>query len=131
EKPDKETAEEFIESGNYLWNTGIYVWKAKSLLDHYEKLQPDTHDKLQTMMKSYDTEDQEKVINDHYPTLTKISIDYAIMEKVDPKEVRIIKADLGWTDIGNWEALYEELEKRGLNDKIEKFRQIQNSSNNS
>jgi len=125
EKPDLETAKKFIESGDYLWNTGIYVWKAKTLLNHYKTFQPDTHTKLTTMMESYDTENQEKVINDHYPTLTKISIDYAIMEKVDPKEVRIVKADLGWTDIGNWEALYEELEKRGLTEKIEKFKKIQ------
>lgn len=131
EKPDLETAKKFIEEGNYLWNTGIYVWKTNTLLDNFKKHQPDTHDKLSIMMNSYDTEDQEKVINDHYPTLTKISIDYAIMEKVDPKEVRIIKADLGWTDIGNFEALYEELEKRGLTEKIEKFRKIQNSSTSS
>ena len=126
EKPDLETAKKFIKSGDYLWNTGIYVWKAKTLLNHYKNFQPNTYEKLKIMMESYDTENQEKIINDHYPTLTKISIDYAIMEKVDPKEVRIIKANLGWTDIGNWEVLYKELEKRGLTKKIEEFRKIQN-----
>ncbi len=104
EKPDVETAKQFIESGNYLWNTGIYVWKAKTLLDHYEKLQPETYKKFEEMAKnSYS-------IDAVYPTLEKISIDYAIMEKVDPKEVRLIKAeDLGWSDIGTWEAIWEEL----------------------
>ncbi len=121
EKPDAETAKMFVESGNYLWNTGIYIWKAKTLLDHYKDHQPDTYEKLRKMMNSYDTKDQEKTIKDHYPTLEKISIDYAIMEKVDPRHILIIKADLGWTDIGNFESLYKELKKRGLHEKIEKF----------
>ena len=110
EKPDIETAEEFIKSGDYLWNTGMYVWKAKTLLSHYEKLQPEAHSKILMMMEAYDTEMEMDIIREIYPTLEKTSIDYAIMEKVDPKEVRIIKAnDLGWSDIGNWEAIWEEL----------------------
>ncbi len=121
EKPDAETAKMFVESGNYLWNTGIYIWKAKTLLNHYRDHQPDTYEKLRRMMNSYDTEDQEATIKDHYPTLEKISIDYAIMEKVDPRHILIIKADLGWTDIGNFESLYKELEKRGDHEKIEQF----------
>lgn len=107
EKPDEETAKKFIEAGNYLWNTGIYVWKAKTLLKHYEKLQPETFEKLKTMMED------EQTIPAIYPSLEKISIDYAIMEKVDQKEVRIIKAnDLGWSDIGNWQAIWEELAQK-------------------
>lgn len=125
EKPDAETAKIFVESGNYLWNTGIYIWKAKTLLNHYKDHQPDTYEKLRRMMNSYDTEDQESTIKDHYHTLEKISIDYAIMEKVDPHHILIIKADLGWTDIGNFESLYKELKKRGLHEKIEKFKKIQ------
>lgn len=103
EKPDLETAKKFIKSGNYLWNTGIYVWKAKTLLEYYKKLKPETYKKFQKMMTKKTT------IKTIYPTLEKISIDYAIMEKVDPSEIRIIKADLGWSDIGNWEAIYNEL----------------------
>ena len=103
EKPDLELAKEFIASGDYLWNTGIYVWEAKTLLDAYAKHQPETHTKLQEM-------DSEKKVSEIYPTLEKISIDYAIMEKVDPRQIRIIKAEnLGWSDIGNWEALFQEL----------------------
>lgn len=105
EKPDKETAQKFLESGNYLWNTGIYVWKAKTLLDKYATHQPETRAKFEQMSKNFDQETVAQI----YPTLEKISIDYAIMEKVDPNEVRIIKADLGWSDIGNWEAIWEEL----------------------
>ncbi|MFH1533767.1 MAG: mannose-1-phosphate guanylyltransferase [Nitrospirota bacterium] len=128
EKPDEETAKKFIKSGNYLWNTGIYVWKTDILLGHYKDHQPGTHEKLRRMMNSYDTEYQNQTIKDHYPTLEKISIDYAIMEKVDPHHVLIIKADLGWTDIGNFESLYTELKKRGLYEKIEKFKKMQYST---
>lgn len=130
EKPDEKTAKKFIESGNYLWNTGIYVWKTDILLGHYKDHQPGTYEKLRRMMNSYDTEDQNQTIKDHYPTLEKISIDYAIMEKIDPHHVLIIKADLGWIDIGNFDSLYAELEKRGLHEKIEKFKKIQYSTHN-
>ncbi len=101
EKPDKETAEIFIEDGNYLWNTGIYVWKASTILEKFKQLQPKTHKILQEIGKNNST--------NRYKELEKISIDYAIMEHVDPKEVRIIKANLGWSDIGNFEAIYNEM----------------------
>jgi mannose-1-phosphate guanylyltransferase len=125
EKPDLKTAEKFLKSGNYLWNTGIYVWRAKTLLEQYKKLKPETYEKIIKMANSYDTSSQEKTIKAIYPTLEKISIDYAIMEKVDPKNVRIIKADLGLTDVGSFETLYKELEKRNQHEKIIKFKKIQ------
>ena len=103
EKPDQATAEEFLKSGNYLWNTGLYVWKASTLLSKYQEQQPEFYKKLMEI-----SEDPSKTA-EIYPTLEKISIDYAIMEKISPEEVRIIKADLGWSDIGNWEAIWEEL----------------------
>ncbi|MFC1615599.1 mannose-1-phosphate guanylyltransferase [Patescibacteria group bacterium] len=111
EKPNKHKAKEFVLSGQYLWNTGIYVWKAETLLAHYEKLHPETYEKFIQMMKFLDTDQESRIIEDVYPTLEKISIDYAIMEKVDPAEIRIIKGDLGWSDIGNWQAIWEELPK--------------------
>ncbi len=105
EKPDLETAKEFLEAGNYLWNTGIYVWKASVLLEHYKNLQAEAYEKLMTMMQ------EPKKIKELYPTLEKISIDYAIMEKVDTNQVRIIKADLDWSDVGTWQAIFNELAK--------------------
>lgn len=101
EKPDLKTAEEFVKSGNYLWNTGLYVWKAGTLLEKYKDLKKEMYSSL--------TEMAEKNDFSAYSSLEKISIDYAIMEKVDPKIVRIIKADLGWSDIGNWEAIWQHL----------------------
>lgn len=113
EKPDIETAKKFVKSGKYLWNTGIYVWKAKTLLNYYKKLLPDTYKKFTKMMLKYGTKWQNKVIENIYPSLKKISIDYAIMEKVDPKKVRIIKAkNLGLLDIGTWESVWKFLSKK-------------------
>ncbi len=105
EKPDLETAEKFLKEGNYLWNTGLYVWKTSTILEKYKKFHPETHEKLTKMAQN-----PEETAN-LYPTLEKISIDYAIMEQLTPEEVRIIQADLGWSDIGNWEAIWEELAK--------------------
>jgi len=111
EKPDLESAKKFVESGNYLWNTGMYVWKAKTLLDHYKNLKPEIYSSLMEIAKTIGTKNEKETISKIYPEIEKISIDYAIMEKVDPKEIRIIKANLGWSDIGNWEAIYNELAK--------------------
>jgi len=111
EKPDKETAEKFLKEGNFLWNTGIYVWKADKLLKHYDSLQKDMYKKLDQIAEAYDNQTQDAVLHATYPSLEKISLDYAIMEKVDPSEVRIIKAKLGWSDIGTWEAIWKELPK--------------------
>jgi mannose-1-phosphate guanylyltransferase len=103
EKPDQKTAENFIQSGDYLWNTGLYVWKTTTILQKYEALLPETYQKFQQMIQNPGD------VPHIYPTLEKISIDYAIIENIDPSEVRILKADLGWSDIGNWEAIWEEL----------------------
>lgn len=111
EKPDKATAEQFIASGNYLWNTGIYVWQTRDLLDQYQELQPETYQKLQQIIRADGSQTYDATLNAIYPTIEKISLDYAIMEKIDPKKVRIFKADLGWSDIGTWEAIWQELPK--------------------
>jgi len=119
EKPDLKTAEEFIQSGEYLWNTGIYVWKAGTLMEKFAAHAPDTHKKLAQIQELPGS------LESVYPTLEKISIDYAIMEKIDPEEIRIIEAqNLGWSDIGTWETLFKELEERNDFKRIEEFKKI-------
>lgn len=115
EKPDFETACDLIKDGNYLWNTGIYVWKTDVLLNYYQKLIPDTFNKLNEIQAAFGTPDFPSKLSSIYPTLEKISIDYAIMEKVEPAQVRIIPAQLGWSDIGNWEAIWQELSNEPSN----------------
>jgi len=109
EKPSIDKAKQFVKDDSYLWNTGIYVWKAKTLLEKYQQYQPETFKVLQKIQNSLNTGKSHETISSLYPTLEKISIDYAIIEKVDPSEFRILKANLGWSDIGNFEAIYEEL----------------------
>lgn len=96
EKPDMETAKHYLSSYKYLWNTGMYVWELRTILEKFKKLAPEI----------YDCVVRKKM---PYGNCPKISIDYSIMEKIDPREVRIIPADLGWSDIGNWSALFDEL----------------------
>ncbi|MFA6521649.1 MAG: sugar phosphate nucleotidyltransferase [Candidatus Gracilibacteria bacterium] len=98
EKPDMETAKKFLTSYRYLWNTGLYVWKARTILDQFEKFAPQIYDEI--------------VMKNNYAAAQKISIDYAVMEKIENKMVHVIPADFGWNDIGNWAALHEELAAR-------------------
>jgi mannose-1-phosphate guanylyltransferase len=102
EKPDLKTAEQFIDSGDYLWNTGYYVWSASRILEEFQKHMPTTYQQLKKIQEG-------APLAEHYPLCEKISIDYGIMEKLDPEQVRIIPADLGWSDIGTWASLHEEL----------------------
>ena len=102
EKPDFETAKKFLSSYSYLWNTGYYVWKASTILEEYKTHLPKTYEHLMAIKNGEE-------ILEHYPACDKISIDFGIMEKLDPKKVRIIPADLGWSDIGTWKSLHEEL----------------------
>lgn len=109
EKPDLETAKKFLQSYKYLWNTGLYVWEVSTILRAYETHLPDTHARLMKIQAAYGEANQTQVLTQEYPECEKISIDYAIMEKVNPSEVRIIPADLGWSDIGTWQSLHDEL----------------------
>lgn len=102
EKPNYETAKKFLSSYSYLWNTGYYVWKVSAILEEFKKHLPKTYESLIAIQKGGD-------IKKHYKNTDKISIDYGIMEKVEPSKVRIIPADLGWSDIGTWESLHDEL----------------------
>lgn len=102
EKPDYETAKRFLSSYSYLWNTGYYVWKVSTILKEFEKHLPRTYEQLTQIQNG-------GAIEECYPKCDKISVDYGIMEKVDPSEVRIIPADLGWSDIGTFASLHEEL----------------------
>lgn len=109
EKPDLKTAKKFFASHKYLWNTGFYVWKVDTILEKYAQFLPETKKRLDAISKAIGTPKEKKALQDNYPLCEKISIDYGVMEKIDPREVRIIAGDLGWSDIGTWEAIYDEL----------------------
>ncbi|MDP2637882.1 MAG: sugar phosphate nucleotidyltransferase [Candidatus Levybacteria bacterium] len=110
-RPTLEQAEKFLETDNYAWNPGYFVTTPKFLLSQFEKFAPDIWNGLLKIQNAIGTKDFENIVEKIYPTLEKISFDNAILEKISAKHVSVIAADLGWSDVGAWEALKEALEK--------------------
>jgi len=107
EKPNLEQAQIFMQAGNYYWNPALWMWQAEKMLDIYHQLVPDIHQGLQTIQSAWGTPEQANVLQNIYPTLTKVAVDYAIFEK-GPQMV-LIPADLGWRDVGSWQSVYDVL----------------------
>jgi len=107
EKPDTETAVSYISSGNYLWNAGMFVWHINTLLDAFKKDAPDILETLKTKPEVFGTEEEQDYINHVYPSTRSVSVDYAILEKAE--NVYTIPADIGWSDLGTWNSLYNYL----------------------
>ena len=103
EKPDLERAMEYIASGKYAWNSGMFVWKASTILRYFERLLPDIYDKLMIIGETMGTASETEVLWAIYDTIPKISIDYGIMERAE--HVYMLEGDFGWNDIGSFDAL--------------------------
>ncbi len=109
EKPDRETAERFLEEGNYLWNTGYFVWPLKKIMELFKKHTPETYNSLAEIQKALGTKSEDKVIEQEYQKIPKVSIDQAIFEKLEKKDQLEIPTVLGWADVGAWNVLKDEL----------------------
>lgn len=109
EKPAYEMACRFVESGDFLWNAGIFIWSAKAIGNAFAKFLPDVKDALCGGEEIWNTKEEEDFIEKAYSICPSISIDYGIMEKAD--NVYVIKSDFGWSDVGTWGALYDVLPK--------------------
>ncbi|MGQ9625870.1 MAG: mannose-1-phosphate guanylyltransferase [Anaerolineae bacterium] len=103
EKPDSETAKNFVESGLYYWNSGIFLWKVSTILKEIEKHLPNLYAKLMLIDKAIGTEDERKVLEEVWETVEGVSIDIGVMEKAD--QVLVIPVDIGWSDVGSWATL--------------------------
>jgi mannose-1-phosphate guanylyltransferase len=103
EKPLADRAERFVASGEYLWNSGIFVWRAAAMLDELRRQQPQLHDAVRRIADAWDTPRRAEVLRQEYEPIPKISIDYAVMEHA--REVFVIKAPYRWDDVGSWLAL--------------------------
>lgn len=103
EKPDIRTAKAYVKSGSFLWNSGMFVWKASTILSYFKKLLPDIYEKLDEIGRAMNTPREQEVLNEVYPTIPKISIDYGIMERAD--KVLVLIGEFGWNDVGSWDAL--------------------------
>jgi len=109
EKPDLPTAIRFLESGDFLWNSGMFIWRAQDIWNEFEKHLPGIFKDALTLKDDYKT-DTADAIDAFYHATTSISIDYGIMEKTDA--VYVLPAEFGWNDVGSWLAIYELEEKK-------------------
>jgi len=109
EKPDVDTAESYIKQGGYYWNAGIFIWSVKTILNSFQKNATEIYDILSQDRSKYNTEAEQAYIDQVYPTTPSISVDYAILENAD--NVYTIPADIGWSDLGTWNALHAYKEK--------------------
>ena len=105
EKPNREMAEIFLQSGEFFWNSGIFIWTARTILDAFRRLAPETASLFDAGNAFYATPAEADFIAEAFPRAANISIDYAIMEKAD--NVYVETVDLGWSDLGTWQSLYE------------------------
>lgn len=109
EKPDKEVAELFLKSGNYYWNSGIFVWKAETILNALQKFKPELRALFSEENGFYNTENEQNSVNHCFEVCEDISIDFAVMENA--KNVDVVLANFDWSDLGTWGSLYTHLEK--------------------
>jgi mannose-1-phosphate guanylyltransferase len=109
EKPNLENAKKFIASGDYLWNAGIFVWSAKSIIHAFKLHLPQMFALFNEGENIWNTDFENDFIRDNYPKSESISIDYGILEKAN--NVKVLPVDIGWNDLGTWGALYQKLEK--------------------
>ena len=116
EKPDLEIAKTFIASGDFLWNAGIFAWKASTILNAFEKHQPEMFELFDQQKALFNTADEHQAIAKIYPLCVNISIDIAIMEKAD--NVYVIPSSFGWSDLGTWNSAYENIEKDYLGNAV-------------
>ncbi|HYI16069.1 MAG TPA: mannose-1-phosphate guanylyltransferase [Thermomicrobiales bacterium] len=100
EKPDVITATRYVESGKYLWNASMFVWKARTLLDEIQRHLPELASALNTIASAWDTPDQERVMAGIWPQIHDVTIDNGILER--SSRVAVVPGDFGWTDLGDW-----------------------------
>ena len=109
EKPNQELALQFIDSGDFSWNSGIFIWKVKDILLSIRKYLRDIYDIFETGHNYFNTEKEEDFIEQNFPLCKNISIDYGIMEKAD--NVYVYNCNFGWSDLGTWGSLYNHIKK--------------------
>jgi mannose-1-phosphate guanylyltransferase len=103
EKPNEETARQYVEGGQYMWNSGMFVWRVATILSNLQALLPEAMEPLRRIAAAWDSPAQEKTLQEWFPKLPKISIDYAVMEKA--AQVHAIRLDCQWLDMGSFAAL--------------------------
>lgn len=109
EKPDYETAKEFLAAGNFVWNAGIFVWSVESITNAFKTHLPNMHTLFNAGYEMYNTSKEETFVSKAYPQAENISIDYGILEKAT--NVYVLPAHFDWSDLGTWGSLHDKLDK--------------------
>lgn len=109
EKPDVETAQKYVDAKTYFWNSGIFMFKASTMLDEIKKLSPEIY----SVMEEFDFGDSDRIEYNLFEKMPNISIDYAIMEKSD--KIALVKLRSDWNDLGSWQSIYDVSQKDGQN----------------
>ncbi len=109
EKPNAELAKTFVSSGEFLWNSGIFVWQISNIITAFEKYMPEMAEVFEAAKDAYNTEKEKEAVDKIYPQCTNISIDFGVMEKAD--NVYIIPSSFGWSDLGTWNSAHDNMEK--------------------
>lgn len=129
EKPDYETAKQFLASGNFVWNAGIFIWNVQAVTSAFKNFQPAMVELFENGYDSYNTTAEKEFINENYAKADNISIDYAIMENA--QNVYVLPATFDWNDLGTWGSLHDKLPKDEKNNTVVNAKLfIENSSNN-
>ena len=103
EKPDEQTARSYVESGSYVWNSGMFIWKASVILENFKKYLPEAYACLEKIAAASGTSDEQTALEEFYPQIPSVSIDYGIMEKAE--DVLVVPGDFGWNDVGSFDTL--------------------------
>jgi mannose-1-phosphate guanylyltransferase len=109
EKPDLQTAQQYISQKNYFWNAGIFIWNVSTIVNAFRIYQPQMAKIFEGLMPVYGTDKEQQEINRLFPECENISVDYAIMEKAE--EIFVCPADFGWSDLGTWGSLQQQSKK--------------------
>lgn len=106
EKPDEETAKAYLATGRYAWNSGMFIWKASTILEKFKALIPDIYADLEKIGDTMGTPAEKETIEAIYPNIRKISVDYAIMEpSAAAGDVLVVAGEFGWNDVGSWDMM--------------------------
>ncbi len=109
EKPQLDMAKQFLESGDFVWNSGVFIWNIKTIMKAFEEHLPEVNSVFLEGKGVYNTDQEKEFIEQAYPICKNISIDYGVMEKA--KNVYVYVSEFGWSDLGTWGSLYENLNK--------------------
>jgi mannose-1-phosphate guanylyltransferase len=120
EKPTQPVADSYVQSGRYYWNSGMFVWRAATVMDQLKEFLPHSHVGLQQIADAWGTARQSAVLSEIYPTLKKISIDFAVMEPAGAKgRVAVVEMPIKWLDVGSWPQLSETLDLDADNNAVD------------